>query len=136
MKTIISGFDMDYCIEFVMQVIETGLFNGGRTKKELNVLDEEDVESALSKALGRTVRLSEVECTLNYCIPMDTLEPCGMYLVFKVGEEMIWSGDLFVDDCLNGKKLSLIEPFLPVKGIFSFDPSAFRSFEISVDGSD
>ena len=108
--------------------------------KELNLLDEQDIENALSKALGREVRLSEVDCMLNYCIPFDTFEPSGMYLVFKVEEEWIYDTDLFLDENqkyrLNGKELSLNELFLPVKEVFAFDPSAFHSFETCIDSSD
>lgn len=109
--------------------------------KELNLLDVEDVEKAISEYLGRKVDISEVDCYLAFCVPADTCEPDGMYLNFEIDEESFDSFDLFWDDdkdgyYLDGKVLSLSEPYAKVEEIFNFDVSAFKSFETGVDSSD
>lgn len=109
--------------------------------KEINLLDIEDIEQALSEHLGRKVAISEVDCTLVYCIPMDTEEPSGAYLEFRVGSDECSSFDvLYSDDedahYWQGKPLALDEPWLPVEEIFNFDVSAFKSFDSGVDSSD
>ena len=109
--------------------------------KEINLLDIEDIEQALSEHLGRKVAISEVGCTLVYCIPMDTEEPNGAYLEFQVGSDECSSFDvLYSEDegahCWQGKKLALDEPWLPVEEIFNFDVSAFKSFDSWTDSSD
>ena len=109
--------------------------------KELNLLDIEDIEQAISKHFDQKVAVSEVECTLVYCIPVDSREPNGAYLDFTIGEDSCDSFDVLYDDelnghYLNGKRLSLDEPWLPAEEIFNFDVSAFKSFETFIDGSD
>ena len=110
--------------------------------KELNLLDIEDIEKAVSKSMNREVKIGEIDCTLTYCIPSDTNMPDIMLLDFEIESELLLPQDLFEEnsefDCypnyyLDGKKLSLSEPWLPVEEIFSFDVSAFKSFEISHD---
>lgn len=108
--------------------------------KELNLLDIEDIEKAVSSQMDRQVTISEIECSLVYCIPCDSGEASGMYLEFTVDDEQLYSFDLFYDEddghCLDGKKLSLDEPWLPVSEVFNFDTSAFKSFDSWTDSSD
>ena len=129
---------------------------------ERNLLDIGDIEEALSAFFKRTVSIGDVECTLAHCVPLDTETPSGAYLDFKVendGNEspnLVWnekkedydigddtcsSFELFWDEeknghYLNGKRLSLDEPWLPKEEIFSFDVSAFKSFKEWTDSSD
>lgn len=109
--------------------------------KEINLLDIEDIEEAISSHLGKKVSISDVDCSLAYCIPCDTEEPSGMYIAFTIGDKSLDSFDLFWDDdkgchCLNGKRLCLDEPWLPVEEVFHFDTSAFKSFDSWTDSSD
>ena len=109
--------------------------------KELNLLDIEDIEEALSSYWGRNVSISEVECTLTYCIPADTSIPSGMFLDFADGDEFCDSLDLFDKEesytfTWKDKELSLNEAWLPVEEIFTFDVSAFKLFSIDMDSSD
>ena len=109
--------------------------------KEINLLDVSDIEQAVSKHLGRTVVISEIDCSLAYCIPMDSGEASGMYFELTIGEDFCDSFDLFYDDeleghYLDGKQLCLDEPWLPVNEIFNFDISAFKSFDSWTDSSD
>ena len=110
--------------------------------KELNLLDIEDIESAVSKHAGREVKIGEMDCSLAYCIPMDSNEPSGAYFELSGFDDEVDSYELFYDDELechvvNGKPLSLdAEPWLPVEDIFNFDVSAFKSFETWTDTSD
>lgn len=111
------------------------------TVKELNLLDVEDIEQAASNFLGKPVLISQIDCSLVYCIPMDTGEPSGMYLELEVGDDSCDSFDLFYDDerdghYLNGKQLSLDEPWLPASEVFNFDISAFKSYNSWTDSSD
>ena len=109
--------------------------------KEINVLDIADIERAVSKHLERDVSISEIDCSLAYCIPMDSGEASGMYFELTIGEDFCDSLDLFYDDelkghYLDGKQLCLDEPWLPVNEIFNFDISAFKSFRSWTDYSD
>ena len=113
--------------------------------KELNLLDIEDIEKAVSKSMNREVKIGEIDCILTYCIPCSTDIPDGMIMDFYITNklddfEVLYSfelfGDIGQDMYLNGKRLSLNEPWLPVEEIFSFDVSAFKSFDISTDCSD
>ncbi len=109
--------------------------------KEINLLDIEDIEEAIGAYLDRKVSISDVKCTLAFCIPCDTDIPDGMYLDFEIDGEGIDSFDLFWDDekegnYLKGKQLALDEPYLPMEEIFNFDVSAFQSFNSWVDSSD
>ncbi len=112
--------------------------------KELNLLDREDLEKAASEYLGRKVSVSEMDCTLVRCIPCDSEEPEGAYLELKIGDESFDSLDLFWGEnmgghYLNGKRLSLDEPWAAAEEIFDPDTLTaddFKSFESCVDGSD
>ena len=109
--------------------------------KELNLLDIEDIENAVSGHLGREVKIGEISCRLAYLIPCDTSEPAGHDLEFRIGRDYCDAYDLFYEEdldghYLDGKELSLNEPYLPVEEIFGFDVSEFKSFESYVDGSD
>lgn len=104
--------------------------------KELNLLDVEDIEQALSKYFGREISISDVECCLVYCVPIDE-GPDGMYLEFTVNGEYCDSFDVFDEDHFIGnKQLSLNEMALPVREIFNFNVSAFKSFDRYADSSD
>lgn len=112
--------------------------------KELNLLDREDLEKAVSEYLGREVSVSEIECTLVHCVPCDTEEPNGAYLELQIGDDSCDSYDLFWDEeldghYLEGKRLSLDEAWADAEEIFDQDTLTtddFKSFESSVDGSD
>ena len=109
--------------------------------KEINLLDVSDIEQAVSKHLGRTVVISEIECSLAYCIPMDSGEASGMYFELNIEDDSCDSFDLFWNDdltghYLDGKRLCLDEAWLPVEEIFNFDISVFKSFDSWTDSSD
>ena len=109
--------------------------------KELNLLDIEDIENAVSGYLGREVKVSEMDCRLEYSVPMDTMEPSGHSLEFWIGCDYCNAICFFYDEeldgyYLNGKELSLNEPYHPKEEIFSFDVSEFKSFESYIDSSD
>lgn len=114
--------------------------------KEINLLDIEDIEEALSSYMGKKISIADVECRLVYCVPADTNEASGMYLEFIADENTSFidgpaSFDIFKNDMdeyhyWKGKKLSLDEPWLPVEEIFNFDVSAFKSFDSWTDSSD
>lgn len=105
--------------------------------KELNLLDIEDVEEALSSYWGEKVSIANIECTLVYCPPLSdpSLSSC-MYLVLAEGKKECASWDLFGEPenyIWKGKKLSLSEPWLPTKEIFTFDVSVFKQFKVDTE---
>lgn len=114
--------------------------------KEINMLDIKDIEDALSAHTGKNISISDIECNLVYCIPLDTGKPSGMYLEFVVDENRAYydnpsSFDIFKKDdgeshYWQGKPLALDEPWLPVNEIFNFDISAFKKFSSFTDTSD
>ena len=109
--------------------------------KELNLLDIEDIEKAISSHLGKKISISEVDCSLVHCVPCDTGMASGMYLEFTVGDEYFSSFDLFWDDdkkghYLNEVHLGLEESWLEPEEVFNFDTSVFHSFDRYTDGSD
>ena len=109
--------------------------------KELNLLDVEDIEKAISEYFEREIKLSEVECILMYCVDVDGAELGGSYLRFIVGDDECDSFDLFEDedegeDIVNGKVPSYYYDCLSPEDVFNFDVSAFKSFETLIDGSD
>lgn len=111
--------------------------------KELNLLDIEDIEQALSEYLGIDVSIDQVKCSLAHCIPADTHEPSGAYLEFQVDEHWCDSGEVFEDEeedegghYWNGERLALDEPWASEKEIFNFDVSAFKAFDSWTDTSD
>ena len=111
--------------------------------KELNLLDIEEIEKAISSYIGhkKHISISEVNCRLVHCIPCNTEEPNGMYLDFNIDGEWVDSVDLFWDDdkkgyYLDGKLLALTETWLSPEEIFNFDTTEFKSFDTYVDGSD
>ena len=114
--------------------------------KEINLLDIEDIEEALSIHVGKKIVISDVACSLVYCVPADTNEPSGMYLEFVVDDSLDYyenpsSFDIFQNEEGNchywkGKQLALDEPSLPIDQIFNFDVSAFKSFDSWTDSSD
>ncbi|MBE6789167.1 MAG: hypothetical protein E7539_05815 [Ruminococcaceae bacterium] len=109
--------------------------------KEINLLDIADIEQAVSNHLGKKVTISEIDCSLAYCIPMGSGKASGMYLELTIGDDFCDSLDLFFDDELNGhyldgKPLCLDEPWLAINEIFNFDVSVFKSFDSWTDSSD
>ena len=109
--------------------------------KELNLLDVEDIERALSDYYCKKVSLEDVECTLYYCIREDTCELSDSYLQFDVGDKWCDAFDLFYDNeenefIVNGQTPSFSGTCLPPEEIFNFDVSAFKKFEYGIDGSD
>ncbi len=66
--------------------------------KDLNLLDIDDIEEALSEYLGEKIHISDVECVLTYCIPRDTEMPIGMYLDFNVNDNYLFSMDIFSNE--------------------------------------
>ena len=111
--------------------------------KEFNLLDVEDIEKALSKWFEREIKISEVDCTLIYCIPCDGSEQDGSYMEFNIGEEGVNSLFLFGDETdytkgemVDGKELSYYRHCLSPKDIFNFPISRFKSFVCDLDNSD
>ena len=109
--------------------------------KELNLLDIEDIELALSKHYDRKISISEVKCTLVYCIPLDTCELSGSYLEFDVGDDWCESFELWYDEeenelLVNGKEPSFVRECLCQEDVFNFDVSVFKKFECRTDSSD
>ncbi len=110
-------------------------------KRKLNLLDAADIEAALSDYFEREISISEVKCTLNYCIPEDTCELDDSYLEFEVGDDWCDSFDLWYDDdeeevLVDDVVPSFAEACLRPDEIFSFDVSEFESFECVIDSSD
>lgn len=79
--------------------------------KELNLLDVEDIEGALSEYFEREIKLSEVECNLVYCVPIDGGGLCGSYLQFFAGDDECSSYDLFEDEDESYPKATLQKCF-------------------------
>ena len=109
--------------------------------KEINLLEIEDIEQVLSGWFDTEVKIGEVECRLAHCVPADTGEPNGAYLEFQIGGKFCASYDILYDDdldghYLNGKRLSLDEPWAAEDEIFAFDVSVFKSFVAWIDSSD
>ena len=101
--------------------------------KEINVLEIEDIEKAVSDFFGEEVKLNELDCTLTYWIAFPDFSPDGMSLKFNSPKGICYSADLFYDKkggCyyLDGKLLGLSAHWLPVNEIFAFDVSEFKSF--------
>ena len=110
--------------------------------KELNLLDIQDIEEALSIYLDKEISLSDVECILRRFVTEVLLLPEKIVLEFSIDEpigydEPILSLEIFSNekDVLywKGRKLSLNEPFLPVEQIFNFDVSSFKSFGVMTE---
>ena len=105
--------------------------------KELNLLDVEDIENAVSDFLGESVKISDIDCVLFHAIDTcDGFYPGGSYFELATDEGSCDSFDLFEDDELDGKPLALGETIATKEEIFNFDVSLFRSFEEACDGSD
>ena len=110
-------------------------------KKEFHVLEKEDLERALSEQFDRPVKLSEVECTLQHCMPADEETPNGAYLEFTADEDECASFDLFWDDdkdghFFDGVQLALEDEWPTPDELFAFDVSEFAEFSSEVDDSD
>ena len=102
--------------------------------KEINLLDIEDIEEALSSYIGKKISISDVSCSLVHCVT-ESDEPDGIYLEFWVGdqEEAIESLEVFWDDEKNchgwkGKVLDWDNSWPSIEELFNFDISAFKSF--------
>lgn len=109
--------------------------------KEIHLLDIEDIEKAVSDYTGVQQSIADIGCTLFYHLS-DENRPNGMSFVLDdIDGEFISSYDLFYDEekkghYLNGKRLSLEEPWLPVNEVFNFDVSVFGSFETDTEWDD
>ena len=109
--------------------------------KEINLLEIEDIEKAVSDYSGVQQSIADIGCTLFYHI-VDGYIPNGMSFVLDdIDGEFISSYDLFYDEgkkghFLNGKQLSLDEPWLSESEVFNFDVSAFSSFETDTELDD
>lgn len=107
--------------------------------KELNLLDVKDIEDALSDYYEREIKISEVGCTLYYCITVEG-DNYGSYLKFFVGDDWCDSWDLWGDEdsdvLINGVIPSFENDCLQPEDVFNFDVSAFKSFDTEIDMSD
>ena len=109
--------------------------------KEMNLLDIEDIEQAVTNYTGEDASIKDIGCTLFYHLSSED-RPNGMSFVLDdINGDFISSYDLFYDEekkghFLNGKRLSLDEPWLQVNEIFNFDVSAFSSFETDTEFDD
>lgn len=105
--------------------------------KEINLLDIEDIEKAVSHFFGEEISIADIDCELIYHVDFDKEEPFNydeMVLSFTYCDDDCLSSDLFWDEeldgyALNGKILWVKGEFRPVNEIFSFDVSAFNSFD-------
>ena len=102
--------------------------------KEYNVLEISDIEKSVSKYLGKPTSINEMRCSFVYLLA-DDYSPYGMEFLLFVRGENVTSYDLFYDEekngyYLNGDRLGLDEPWLPINEVFNFDTSAFRFFRI------
>ena len=82
----------------------------------------------MSDFMEYPVKISEIDCEITYWFDDDN-QPTGMFLDFGCCD----ANDLFYDEekkgfYLNGVRLSVSEPWLPLNEIFAFDVSEFRSF--------
>ena len=114
--------------------------------KKYNALEIEDIENAVSEYIGKDVKISDIKCILEHCIPLDEGVPSGQILIFMVdGDEEnpygfhcdsidLWDGE--DGHFLNGKQLALDEDWASADMIFAFDTDEFKSFDEEVDGSD
>ena len=114
--------------------------------KNYNALDVEDIENAVSKEIGKEVKINDIKCILEHSIPRDEEVPSGQILRFLVDADDthpygyccdsidLWDGE--EGHFLNGKQLALDEEWARADIIFAFDVSLFKSFEEEVDGSD
>ena len=96
--------------------------------KELILLEISDIEKAVSDFMEYPVKISEMACSITYWIDDDD-QPVEMFLDFGCCD----ANDLFYDEekkgfYLDGIRLSVSEPWLPLNEIFAFDVSEFRSF--------
>ena len=96
--------------------------------KELIALEVSDIEKAVSDFMESPVKISEMDCSITYWID-DNDQPVEMFLDFGRCD----ANDLFYDEekkgfYLNGVRLSVSEPWLPLNEIFAFDVSEFKSF--------
>lgn len=105
--------------------------------KEYNVLDVEDVEKAVSKMLGRPVKVGEMDVTLSDLLPLastldNRIEDCGLGVCVEVDDDVV------CDDDWNGPLDELIpdEVGLDVSYIFNFSTDLFHSFTRDIDESD
>lgn len=101
--------------------------------KEFNALEISDIEKAVSDFLEEPVKISEIECELTYWIDDDN-QPTQMFLDFGDCD----ANDLFYNKeqdgfYLNGKRLALSEPWLPLNLLFAFDVSEFKAFRTWTD---
>ena len=101
--------------------------------KELIALEISDIEKAVSEFLEEPVKISEIDCEITYWFDDDN-QPTQMFLDFGECD----ANDLFYDEekegfYLDGIRLSVSEPWLPINEIFAFDVSEFKSFNVHTD---
>ena len=101
--------------------------------KEINLLDIEDIEEALSSYIGKKISISDISCSITRCFSASSGNPFGLFLNFDVDGRDESIDDLFWDDdkkchCWKGKELGWEEPYPLIEEIFNFDTSAFKSF--------
>lgn len=123
--------------------------------KKINSLEIEDIEKAVSDYIGEARSINNMRCSLIYYLSGD-YKPKGMRFVLyfvSIRNSKVVNGtlcpqrwavssyDLFYDKekkghYLNGKQLSLDEPWLPISEVFNFDTSAFEAFTSHIEWYD
>ena len=102
--------------------------------KEIHLLDIEDIEKAVFDYLGEQVSIKDMSCSFVYYLSGFDPNGMGFTLCGNGMSDYVSSYDLFYDEekkvhYLNGKRLILDEPWLPVNEVFNFDTSVFSFFE-------
>ncbi len=106
--------------------------------KTFNVLEEKDVEELVSKAVGREVKLSEIEISLIDLCPLEDIyegivENCGLDC-----EVIVDGAKVFDYDNLSGPLDGYLpdQVYIDLKYVFAFSVKKFKSFERYTDSSD
>lgn len=105
--------------------------------KTYNVLEEKDVEQVISKALGRDVKIGEMEISLIDRCPLDDMHD-GKIENFYMLCDVFVDGEEVNDEDYDGSLWEFMpkEAYVDVKYIFAFDVKKFKSFERYTDSSD
>ena len=98
--------------------------------KELNLLEISDIEKLVSDSNGRPTKISEIVCTITYWIGMESYQPTQMFLDFGYCDANDFYNAELGGFYLDGKRLSLSDPWHTLDEIFAFDVSEFKSFHI------
>ena len=104
--------------------------------KEIIALEISDIEKAVSDFMEYPIKISEIDCEITYWFDDDN-QPVEIFLDFGCCD----ANDLFYDEekkgfYLDGIRLGVSEPWLPLNEIFAFDVSEFRSFHKWTDLAD